>query len=293
MGTRAGRTWDGLRQVSALPSVTPIVTFSVLTVQLSAITRRACNLRCRKKMKRVERRGTIESQQQREQREQYQQVQQALAIHRSQQTANATNPPPPSTHNDNGFHDRTPSSSTTGSSLRRTDTVVVGPGMNYEHPSQSSPPQSRSEDVRPHAMYPSGPETPHRTGTNGNGIPRTPQEPPTARGRSDSDHRMEDASPSRISDRGRASASSSSPVGSHPPRIGTPNGSNKADDTHTADTSLEEVDNDAEGEEDAEAELLEAVDAAEEAAHALREKSSGGSHADDPDDVDMKIEQEI
>jgi hypothetical protein len=56
---------------------------------------------------------------------------------------------------------------------------------------------------------------------------------------------------------------------------------------------LEEVDNDAEGEEDAEAELLEAVDAAEEAAHALREKSSCGSHADDPDDVDMKIEQEI
>jgi len=54
---------------------------------------------------------------------------------------------------------------------------------------------------------------------------------------------------------------------------------------------MEEVDNDAEGEEDAEAELLEAVDAAEEAA--LREKSNGGSHADDTDDVDMKIEQEI
>ena len=56
---------------------------------------------------------------------------------------------------------------------------------------------------------------------------------------------------------------------------------------------MDEVDNDAEGEEDAEAELLEAVDAAEEAAHALREKSNGGSHADDTDDVDMKIEQEI
>ena len=104
---------------------------------------------------------------------------------------------------------------------------------------------------------------------------------------------MENASPSRLSDRGRASGASPSPVGSHPPRIGTPNGSNKADDIHPAETSLEEVDNDAEGEEDAEAELLEAVDAAEEAAHALREKSSSGSHADDPDDVDMKIEQEI
>ena len=101
---------------------------------------------------------------------------------------------------------------------------------------------------------------------------------------------MENASPSRMSDRGGASGSSPSPVG---PRLSTPNGSNKADDIHPADTSLEEVDNDAEGEEDAEAELLEAVDAAEEAAHALREKSSGGSHADDPDDVDMKIEQEI
>ena len=141
-------------------------------------------------------------------------------------------------------------------------------------------------------MYPSDAETAHHNGANGNGVPRTPQEPATARGRSDSDHRVENASPSRISDRGKASASSPSPVGSHL-QIGTPNGSNKADDVHPADTSLEEVDNDAEGEEDAEAELLEAVDAAEEAAHALREKSSGGSHADDPDDVDMKIEQEI
>lgn len=141
-------------------------------------------------------------------------------------------------------------------------------------------------------MYPSDAETAHHNGANGNGVPRTPQEPATVRGRSDSDHRVENASPSRISDRGKASASSPSPVGSHL-QIGTPNGSNKADDVHPADTSLEEVDNDAEGEEDAEAELLEAVDAAEEAAHALREKSSGGSHADDPDDVDMKIEQEI
>jgi len=82
-------------------------------------------------------------------------------------------------------------------------------------------------------------------------------------------------------------------VGSHPPRISTPNGSNKVDDVHPADTTMEEVDNDAEGEEDAEAELLEAVDAAEEAAHAMRDKSTGGSHADDTDDVDMKIEQEI
>ena len=75
--------------------------------------------------------------------------------------------------------------------------------------------------------------------------------------------------------------------------ISTSNGSSKTNDTHLADTSLEEVDNDTEGEEDAEVELLEAVDAAEEAAHALRGKSSGTSHAEDPDNVDMKIEQEI
>jgi len=243
-------------------------------------------------MKRVERRGTIESQQQREQREQYQQVQQALAIHRSQQqTTNVTNQPPPSTRNDNGFHDRTPSSSTTGPSLRRTDTVVIGPGMNYEPPSQTSPPPARPEDTRPRVVCPSDPDTTHRNGVSSNGVPRTPQEPATVRERSDSDHHAENVSPSRISDRGK-SASSPSPVGSHP-QISTPNDSNKADDVHPADISLEEVDNDAEGEEDAEAELLEAVDAAEEAAHALREKSNGGSHADDPDDVDMKIEQEI
>jgi len=112
------------------------------------------------------------------------------------------------------------------------------------------------------------------------------------RARSDLGPHTENATPSRIPDRGKKSASSPSPVGSHP-QTGTPNGSNKADDIHTADTSLEEVENDAEGEEDAEAELLEAVDAAEEAAHALREKSNGTSHAEDPDDVDMKIEQEI
>jgi len=112
------------------------------------------------------------------------------------------------------------------------------------------------------------------------------------RARSDLDARVENASPSRIPDRGKPPASSPSPVGSHP-QTSTPNGSNKADDNHPPDTGLEEVDNDAEGEEDAEAELLEAVDAAEEAAHALREKSSGASHAEDPDDVDMKIEQEI
>jgi hypothetical protein len=81
-------------------------------------------------------------------------------------------------------------------------------------------------------------------------------------------------------------------VGSHP-QIGTPNGSNKADDVHPADASLEEVENDAEGEGDAEAELPEAVGAAEKAARALREKSIGTSHAEDPADVDMKIEQEI
>ena len=77
------------------------------------------------------------------------------------------------------------------------------------------------------------------------------------------------------------------------PQISAQNGPSKADDIHQADITLEEVENDAEGEEDAEAELLEAVDAAEEAAHALREKSSGGSHEEDPDDVDMKIEQEL
>ena len=40
-----------------------------------------------------------------------------------------------------------------------------------------------------------------------------------------------------------------------------------------------------------ETELLEAVDAAEEAAHALREKSNGASQAEDVDDVGTKIEQ--
>ena len=257
------------------------------------VARDACTHRCRKKMKRVERRGTAESQQQREQREQYQQVQQALAIHRSQQqTANALNPPPPSSHNNNGFHDRTPSSSNTGSSLRRTDTVVVGPGVDYEHPSRTTPPPPRPEDARPHSMYSSYPEPTHHNGANGNDTPRTPQEPAVVRARSDLGPHVENSTPPRISDRGKKSTSSPSPVGSHP-HIGTPNGSNKADDAHPADTSLEEVENDAEGEEDAEAELLEAVDAAEEAAHALREKSNGTSQAEDPDDVDMKIEQEI
>lgn len=112
------------------------------------------------------------------------------------------------------------------------------------------------------------------------------------RARPDPDPGVENVSPSRISDKGKPSASSPSPVGSHP-QTSTPNGSNKADDTHPPDTSLEEVDNDAEGEEDADTEILEAVDAAEEAAHALRDKSSGASHAEDLDDVDMKIEQEI
>lgn len=45
------------------------------------------------------------------------------------------------------------------------------------------------------------------------------------------------------------------------------------------DASLEEVDNDAKGEEEAEAKFLEVVNAAERAAHTLREKSrckSGG-----------------
>lgn len=102
---------------------------------------------------------------------------------------------------------------------------------------------------------------------------------------------MRNASPSRVPDRGNVPVSSPSPVGAHA-QNGTPNGSNKVDETPQPDTSLEDADNDAEGEEDAEAELLEAVDAAEEA-HALRDKSSGGSHAEDPDDVDMKIEQEI
>ena len=138
-------------------------------------------------------------------------------------------------------------------------------------------------------MHPSDPESTHHNGTIGNGIPKMPQELVAVPARSD---HAQNASPSRMSDRGKASASSSSPVGPGP-QTSTPNGSSKADDIHQADISLEEVDNDAEGEEDAEAELLEAVDAAEEAAHALREKSSGASHVEDPDDVDMKIEQEI
>ena len=141
-------------------------------------------------------------------------------------------------------------------------------------------------------MHSSDPEAAPHSGSNGNGIHRTSQEVVTVPARSDLDRRVQTASPSRTSDRGKVSASSSSPVGARP-HISTPNGSSKADDIHKTDISLEEVDNDAEGEEDAEAELLEAVDAAEEAAHALREKSSGASHVEDPDDVDMKIEQEL
>lgn len=131
-------------------------------------------------------------------------------------------------------------------------------------------------------MYPNDSEVINHNGTNGDGTSRTPQEPATATARSDLDHRT--SSP-RTPDRGKESGSSSSPVGAP---IGAQNG--KVDDTNQASNSLEEVDNDAEGEEDAEAELLEAVDAAEEA---LREKPSGANHTEDPDDVDMKIEQEI
>ena len=81
-------------------------------------------------------------------------------------------------------------------------------------------------------------------------------------------------------------------MGGHP-QICTLNGSNKAGDIRP--DSSEGVDNDAEAEEGTEVELLEAVDAAdsEEAAHDLRGKPSGGSHADDPDNVDMKIELKI
>ena len=164
--------------------------------------------------------------------------------------------------------------------------------MTYEHPPRTTPPPSRPEDVRPHLKHSGGPETTHHNGANGNSTLRTPQEPATAPARSDLDHRGQNENPPRIPDRGKAPASIPSPAGIQP-RIGTPNGSSRADGTQQADARLEEADNDAEGEEDAEAELLEAVDAAEEAAHALREKSSGTSHAEDPDDVDMKIEQEI
>lgn len=179
-----------------------------------------------------------------------------------------------------------------GSSLRRADTVVVGPGMTYEHPPRTTPPSSRPEDIRPHLKHSGDPETTRHNGANGNSTPRAPQEPATAPARSDVDHRGQNENPSRIPDRGKASASIPS-TGGIQPRIGTPNGSSRVDDTQQTDAKLEEVDNDAEGEEDAEAEILEAVDAAEEAAHALREKSSGTSHGEDPDDVDMKIEQEI
>lgn len=103
---------------------------------------------------------------------------------------------------------------------------------------------------------------------------------------------MRGEGPPRASDREKAPTSSPSPVAPHP-RVGTPNGSRKADDIRKIVTNMEGVDNDAEGEEDAEAELLEAVDAAEEAAHALKEKSNSASHSEDPDDVDMKIEEEI
>ena len=117
--------------------------------------------------------------------------------------------------------------------------------------------------------------------------PRTPQEPAVVRACSDQGPHADNSTPPRISDRGKKSISSPSPVGNHP-RVGGPNGSNKADDVHQADTSLE-VENDAEGEEDAEAELFEAVDAAEEAAHALREKSNVASQAEVVETLDTYV----
>ena len=45
-----------------------------------------------------------------------------------------------------------PSCPTTGSSLRRTDTIVVEPGLDYEHPSRTAPPPPKPEDTRPHSI---------------------------------------------------------------------------------------------------------------------------------------------
>ena len=184
-----------------------IISFSVLFVQPVANGFFVFNRRCRK-MKRVERRGTIESQQQ---RERYQQVQQALAIHRSQQqNSNVTNPllPPPT---DDGFHERAPSSNV-GPSLRRTGTVVVGSGMKYEHSSRATPPPSRPEDGRTHLMHPGNSEIALHDGANGNGTPSPPREPVTVPARSDLDHRVQDASPPRASVKGKSPASSPSRV---------------------------------------------------------------------------------
>ena len=120
-------------------------------------------------------------------------------------------------------------------------------------------------------MHLGGSEVALHNGANGNGTPGPPWEPVTIPAHSDLEHRMQDASPPRASVKGKPPASSQSPVAAD--QTGAPNCSGNVDDVKQMDTSLEEVDNDAEEEEDVEAELLEAVDAAEEAAHALRVKS--------------------
>jgi hypothetical protein len=278
--------------------------------------------RCRKKMKRVERRGTIESQQQREQREQHQQVQQALAHHRSQQNTQATGSSIAGGGNENiVVSERTSSGSTSGSAVRRTDTVVVGPGVNFDHQRTSSAP-SRHEDPRPSSIPSSShsrgdilkrPDAPSTNGSgNGSGssppgrraIP-TPPYIATLPGSNEIDEQDERERSLRERDREHGRRASSLLNGGGERRSGTPNGvpnpetigvdDGDADNQMDIDRDPDDADVDADCEEDAEADLLEAVDAAEEA---RKEKSSGeSSRGDEPEDPDeiikMKIEEEL
>lgn len=220
-------------------------------------------------MKRVERRGTIESQQQREQREQHQQVQQALAHHRSQQHVPPLPNDPAERHSSSG-----------SSSVRRSDTVVVGPGMNYERTSST-----RGDEPQPR------PSVPALAGLAGPSINRRPPSPPTSNGRrlaptppyiatlpnstsnDEEDERDADRRPHNLSN------------GNHTP----PSRPAAAEDVTRMDVDVEDADGDADGEEDAEADLLEAVDAAEEAL--AQHKSGTGSPVDES--VKLKIEEEI
>ena len=83
---------------------------------------------------------------------------------------------------------------------------------------------------------------------NGNGMPGPPRKPVTIPAHLDLEHRMQDASPLRASVKGKPPASGPSRVAAH--QTDAPNCSGKTDDVQQMDTSLEEVDNDAEGEED-------------------------------------------
>lgn len=143
--------------------------------------------------------------------------------------------------------------------------------MTYEDTSWTTPAPSRPDDGQIRSMHLGDSEVALRNGSNANGTPYPAREPVTVPAHSDLENRKQDASPPRASVKGKPLPSSPSPVAAH--QICKPNSPGKVDDVQQMDTSLEGVDNDAEEEEDAEAELLEAVNAAEEAARALRERS--------------------